>query len=72
MKNLFTSRQLAIQWQCHRTSVLRICRRYGYSGYKFGPRASARRFEKSEIEQIERAAAAGGTPLRRGDKPEAA
>jgi len=58
MKKYFTASEVAERWECHRASVLRTCRRFGYSGAKFGGRASARRFDRKEIERIE--AAAGG------------
>ena len=55
--------QIGRRWNCHRTTVLRICMRYGYSGLKFGGRASARRFALLEIVKIEKLArfSKGGT-----------
>jgi len=52
--------QIGHRWNCHRTTVLRICRRYGYSGLKFGNRASARRFALSTIKKIEKSAGFSG------------
>lgn len=55
-QNLLSARTVAARWDCHRSTVLRICRRFGYSGMKFGSdSASTRRFEKTEIERIEKA-----------------
>lgn len=55
MSKYLTPRQVAERWQCHRSSPLRICRRFGYGAEKLGPsRSSARRFRVSEIERIER------------------
>lgn len=56
----FTSRQVADRWSCHRTSVPRICRRFGVSGAKFGSsKSSPRRFLVNDIEKVERLAAVG-------------
>lgn len=51
-----SARSIAQRWDCHPTTVLRICVRFGYSGIKFGSgRANARRFEIEQIKKIEKA-----------------
>lgn len=56
IETYYSANQLAARWACCRTSVLRICKRYGYSGHKMGARNALRRYAASEIERIERAA----------------
>jgi hypothetical protein len=48
-----SSNEVAQRWSIHRTSVARICQRYGYSGLKFGSSSCARRFKEEDIEKIE-------------------
>lgn len=53
-----TSSQVSVRWACHRTSVFRICRRFGVSGAKFGTgKTSIRRFREHDIQRIEQLAA---------------
>jgi len=49
-----SSTSVANRWGVHRSSVLRIMRRYGFSGSKMGPsRNSPRRFKVSDVTQVE-------------------
>ena len=49
-----SSTAIAQRWGVHPSSVLRIMRRYGFSGAKMGPsRNSPRRFKFTDVTQVE-------------------
>jgi hypothetical protein len=51
----WTSAQLAMRWNTHPTSVLRIMKRFGFSGAKFGKAKQAgRRFSDREVRVVEK------------------
>lgn len=58
MKNMsntsWTAAELAQRWAVHPASVLRIMKRFGVAGAKFGPaRQAARRFSTDEVAFVE-------------------
>jgi hypothetical protein len=51
------SSQIALRWNVHRTTVLRIFRRYGCSPMKYGAsKTSPRRFASDDVLRIEKLA----------------
>lgn len=59
-----TSKEVALRWNYHPSHIVRVMRRYGISGTKFGnARQAARRFSEEEVTRVERLAGltAGGT-----------
>ncbi|WP_050025369.1 hypothetical protein [Verrucomicrobium sp. BvORR034] len=50
----WTAAEIALRWAVHPASVLRIMRRFGIAGAKFGTsRQSARRFSAEELKLAE-------------------
>lgn len=49
------------RWDCHPSSVIRVMRRYGVSGIKFGAtKQAARRFSLKDVETVEKLAGLNG------------
>jgi hypothetical protein len=54
-ERLLTAGAIAPRWHCHPTSVLRIMKRFGFSGAKFGKAKQAgRRFSDREVKIVEK------------------
>jgi len=50
----FTAKEIAERWKCVPTTVLRVFRRFGSSGIKYGTSKHAmRRFPEGEVQRIE-------------------
>lgn len=53
-ETLLKARAISIRWDCHPSSVIRVMRRYGVGGIKFGVnKQAARRFSLKDVERIE-------------------
>ncbi|MEI7821371.1 MAG: hypothetical protein WCK55_10665 [Verrucomicrobiota bacterium] len=60
-KRLLKASAIANRWDCHPSSVIRVMRRYGVSGIKFGAtKQSARRFSLKDVETVEKLAGLNG------------
>jgi hypothetical protein len=58
MKNIeglhWKAAELAARWNTHPTTVLRIMRRFGFSGAKLGPgKQAGRRFSDRDVHKVE-------------------
>jgi len=54
----WTAAELGSRWEYHPSSVVRVMRRFGFSGMKFGPsKQAARRFADADVKTVERIAA---------------
>ena len=54
----WTAAELAIRWEFHPSSVIRVMRRFGFGGMKFGTtKQAARRYADHDVKTVEKLAA---------------
>ena len=58
VETTWTASTLAIRWGYHPSSVIRVMRRFGFSGLKFGTsKQAARRYADADVRKVEKVAA---------------